>query len=104
MLFGETNLDAPAEPPVFNGFQASIRREGPDLRDFWCGPTNGTIKSDYSIHSLAAGHRKGSSSTSTTLKDLTTSLRTPNRTSLFLGNAGNRNPERVPVPTAFVSC
>jgi hypothetical protein len=104
LSFGDGSSDAPADPPVFNAFEHSARQEDRELREFLCGPTsNGTVKSINSVTGFDSGKyakvsssRRPSFSSSSTLRDITSSLRNPsNRASGMWGSFGRNSDKNV---------
>lgn len=100
LSFGDGDVDGAIEPPVFNAFEFSSRQEDRDYRDFLHNQGNATVKSissvssfDPSKYTTISSSRPSFSSTST-LRDITASLRGPsNRASGMWGSFG-RNSEK----------
>jgi len=101
MSFGDTTLDPPVEPPVFNAFEYGARLEERELQEFLYGSKgHRTVKSISSVQSLDPGKystvsgSRPSFSSSSTLRDLTAGLRTPTRASGFWGGSFGRNSDK----------
>jgi len=105
LSFADSSIDGPAEPPVFNAFENSIKVDEKELHDFLYGTTKrGTVKSISSISSFDPGKyvtvaSRSSFSSSHTLRDVTAHLRNPShRASGFWNGAMGRNSDRNVYP------
>jgi hypothetical protein len=112
LSFGDGSSDSPVNPPVFNAFEHTARQEDRELREFLCSPTsNGTVKSINSVMGFDSGKyatvssSRPSFSSTSTLRDITASLRSPsNRASGMWGSFG-RNSEKNVCPLDYsVDC
>lgn len=103
LSFGDGDIDGAAESPVFNAFEFSSRQEDRDYRDFLHNVQgNGTVKSISSISSFdpskysTISPSRPSFSSSSTLRDITASLRGPsNRASGMWGSFGRSSEKSV---------
>ena len=108
---GNPVTTGPVEPPVFNAFMYSSRLEDRELQEFLFGQTHRTMKSVSSVESFNTAKYPDSFNTSKyshstqpsyssghTLKDLTASLRGPNRVSGMWGGSFGRNERNVTPP------
>jgi hypothetical protein len=103
MSFGDGSSDSPVDPPVFNAFEHTARQEDRELREFLCSPTsNGTVKSINSVTGFDSGKyatvssSRPSFSSTSTLRDITASLRSPgNRASGMWGSFGRNSEKNV---------
>ena len=100
LSFGDGDVDGAIEPPVFNAFEFSSRQEDRDYRDFLHNQGNGTVKSissvssfDPSKYSTISSSRPSFSSTST-LRDITASLRGPSNRASGMWSSFGRNSEK----------
>lgn len=107
LSFVDGTFDPPAEPPVFNAFQFSLRVDEKEFDRFLFGTGGGgTVKSIASVSSAGRGGVGGgvyghgtrpSFSSGSTLRDIATNLRHPSQrgSGLWAGSFGRNSDKNV---------
>lgn len=103
LSFAEGTFDPPAEAPVFNAFQFSLRLDEKAFDQYLFGGGGGTVKSIASVSSARGGGGHGtrpSFSSGSTLRDIAANLRHPTQrgSGLWAGSFGRNSEKNVRNP------